>query len=76
MRMEEKLLVERFPHWLQCQVPSMKNNNCDEELIVIALGPSTYVRKYNGFIINAFRFRTKSREMAYENSKLRSSCRR
>lgn len=40
----------------------MEKNKCDKEGIAIALGPITFVKRYNGFIMNGFRYHTKTRE--------------
>ena len=40
----------------------MEKNNCDKVVIAIAKGPSTFVKKCSGFIVNGFRFHTKSHE--------------
>ena len=36
--------------------------NSSAELIALARGPNYIVNKYNGFIINGFKFHTKERE--------------
>ena len=36
--------------------------NSSDELIALARGPNNLVKKYNGFIINGFKFHTKERE--------------
>jgi len=41
----------------------MERENCGEEIIALARGPSTYVKKYKAFIINGYRFHTKDREL-------------
>ncbi|XP_038972980.1 uncharacterized protein LOC120105012 [Phoenix dactylifera] len=61
-RIEQRWLVELFPEWLFKQVPVMMERNCSEELIVIARGPNNIVNKYDGFIINSFKFHTKEHE--------------
>ncbi|XP_038973921.1 uncharacterized protein LOC113461576 [Phoenix dactylifera] len=40
----------------------MMERNCSEELIVIARGPNNIVNRYDGFIINGFKFHTQERE--------------
>ncbi|KAM7262016.1 hypothetical protein ACFE04_021093 [Oxalis oulophora] len=59
---EEKLLVETFPSWLQSQVPLLEHHKCDEEIIAIAIGPSSTIKRYKGFNINGFKFLTKQRK--------------
>ncbi|XP_038973982.1 uncharacterized protein LOC120105500 [Phoenix dactylifera] len=61
-RIEQRWLVELFPEWLFKQVPVMMERNCSEELIVIARGPNNIVNRYDGFIINGFKFHTQERE--------------
>ena len=40
----------------------MMESNYSEELITIAQGPNNIVNRYNGFIINRFKFHTKKYE--------------
>ncbi|XP_073109649.1 uncharacterized protein [Elaeis guineensis] len=40
----------------------MMESNYSDELIIIARGPNNIVNRYNGFIINGFKFHTKERE--------------
>ena len=40
----------------------MMEKNCSDELIALARGPNKIIIRYNGFIINGFKFYTKDRE--------------
>jgi len=54
----------RYDNYMkQLQVLSMERENCGEEIIALARGPSTYVKKYKAFLINGYRFHTKDREL-------------
>jgi len=44
-------------------VLSIKREHCEEEIITLAQGPSTYVKKYKAYIINGYQFHAKDHEL-------------
>lgn len=48
--------------WLQDKVSEMVQNDCDASLLALARGPVSVIKKYDGLIINGYRFHTKQRE--------------
>nr|GEU98882.1 hypothetical protein [Tanacetum cinerariifolium] len=52
----EKLMVDEFPWWLKNQVSLLQEENVDEEVLSLAIGPNIAAKQYNGFITNGYRF--------------------
>lgn len=48
----------------------MEKNDCDEEIIALARGPSSYAKRYKIFKINGFKFHTMDQE---SNGKIQNS---
>ncbi|KAK1415823.1 hypothetical protein QVD17_31611 [Tagetes erecta] len=69
----QRLHCETFESWFQDNVAKLHTRGdprITEDLRNLASGPAEFVKKYKGFIINGFRFHTKSLE---ENRKTQNS---
>ncbi|OMO68751.1 Transposon, En/Spm-like protein [Corchorus capsularis] len=56
----DKLFIETFHDWIVQRVRD--GVNVTEEVLDLARGPDTMVKRYSAYVINGFRFHTKSRE--------------
>ncbi|XP_058101688.1 uncharacterized protein LOC131245925 [Magnolia sinica] len=61
-RLLECIHNEKFPDWLGKYVDHVGNDQVLKEVRSLARGPNTVARRFKGYIINGFRFRTKDRE--------------
>nr|GEX02948.1 hypothetical protein [Tanacetum cinerariifolium] len=68
----EKLMVDEFPWWLKNQVSLLQEENVDEEVLSLAIGPNIAAKQYKGFITNGYRFLTRRHEEFKKTQKLRS----
>ncbi|GJS58669.1 zinc finger, CCHC-type containing protein [Tanacetum coccineum] len=58
----EKLTVDEFLWWLKNHVYLLQEENLDEEVLSLAIGPNIAAKQYKGFITNGYRFFTRQRE--------------
>ncbi|XP_058112986.1 uncharacterized protein LOC131256009 [Magnolia sinica] len=61
-RLLERIHNEKFPDWLGKHVDHVGNDQVPKEVRSLARGPNTVARRFKGYIINGFRFRTRDRE--------------
>ncbi|XP_058076314.1 uncharacterized protein LOC131224884 [Magnolia sinica] len=61
-RLLERIHNEKFPNWLGKHVDHVGNDQVLKEVRSLARGPNTVARRFKGYIINGFRFRTRDRE--------------
>nr|GEZ04869.1 hypothetical protein [Tanacetum cinerariifolium] len=55
-------MVDEFPWWLKNQVSLLQEENVDEEVLSLAIGPNIDAKQYKGFITNGYRFLTRRHE--------------